>query len=121
MKPCTLPYSAEASTPLTQAMFSWPHTLGTVGPFEHVLVVPVYGHAFDKQLTPFEHRLRMCQLAFEALQFVEVSPIEAISNAPTTRCTRCKRSNGLIPTGYCGLPWERTCSPRLINGMLSTK
>ena len=56
--------------------------LGTVGPFEHVLVVPVYGHVFDKQLTPFEHRLRMCRLAFENLQFVEVSPIEATLRRP---------------------------------------
>ena len=56
--------------------------LGTVGLFEHVLVVPVYGHVFDKQFTPFEHRLRMCRLAFENLQFVEVSPIEATLRRP---------------------------------------
>jgi nicotinate-nucleotide adenylyltransferase len=37
----------------------------------------VFGHAFDKQLSAFEHRLRMCQLAFGKLPFVEVSPIEA--------------------------------------------
>lgn len=56
--------------------------LGTVGPFDHVLVVPVSGHAFDKRLTSFQHRLRMCQLAFENLPFVEVSPIEATLKRP---------------------------------------
>lgn len=56
--------------------------LGTVAPFEHVLVVPVFGHAFEKNLTAFEHRLRMCQLAFERLPFVEVTPIEATLKRP---------------------------------------
>jgi nicotinate-nucleotide adenylyltransferase len=56
--------------------------LGTVAGFERVLVVPVFGHAFDKQLSDFEHRLRMCQLAFERLPFVEVSPIEASLQPP---------------------------------------
>ena len=56
--------------------------LGTIAPFEHVLIVPVYGHAFEKSLTAFEHRLRMCQLAFEKLAFVEVTPIEATLKRP---------------------------------------
>jgi nicotinate-nucleotide adenylyltransferase len=56
--------------------------LGTVAPFDHVLVVPVFGHAFEKELSPFEHRIRMCQLAFERLAFVEVSPIEATLRRP---------------------------------------
>jgi len=56
--------------------------LGTVAPFEHVLVVPVYGHAFEKDLTPFAHRLRMCQLTFENLPFVEVTPLEATLKHP---------------------------------------
>ncbi len=56
--------------------------LGTIAPFDHVLVVPVFGHAFEKELSPFEHRLRMCQLAFERLPFVEVSPIEASLRRP---------------------------------------
>ncbi|MEO6600693.1 MAG: nicotinate-nicotinamide nucleotide adenylyltransferase [Polyangiaceae bacterium] len=47
-----------------------------VGRFEQVLVVPVFAHAFQKQLTPFHHRLRMCELAFAGIEGVLVSPVE---------------------------------------------
>lgn len=43
---------------------------------ERVIVAPVYEHAFEKALGPFEHRLRMCELAFRDLKRVEVSDIE---------------------------------------------
>ena len=56
--------------------------LGAIAQFDHVLVVPVFEHAFEKNLTAFEHRLRMCQLAFERLPFVEVTPIEATLKRP---------------------------------------
>jgi nicotinate-nucleotide adenylyltransferase len=45
-------------------------------PIERVLVVPTFAHAFGKALSPFEHRLRMCELAFDDLRRVEVSSIE---------------------------------------------
>lgn len=32
----------------------------------HVVIVPAFRHAFGKQSTPFEHRLRMCRLALDA-------------------------------------------------------
>ncbi|MES1178768.1 MAG: nicotinate-nicotinamide nucleotide adenylyltransferase [Myxococcales bacterium] len=47
-----------------------------VGGFDQVLVVPVFEHAFHKQLTPFQHRLRLCELAFQGIEGVLVSPIE---------------------------------------------
>ncbi len=47
-----------------------------IGGFDRVLVVPVFEHAFHKQLTPFQHRLRMCELAFAGIDGVEVSPVE---------------------------------------------
>lgn len=56
--------------------------LGTMAAFDHVVAVPVFGHAFEKELLPFPQRLRMCQLAFERLPFVEVSPIEALLRQP---------------------------------------
>lgn len=56
--------------------------LGTVAGFDQVLVIPVFGHAFHKDLTPFEHRLRMCQIAFARLPFVQVSPVESTLPAP---------------------------------------
>lgn len=43
---------------------------------ERVLVVPVFEHAFDKDLAPFEHRLELARLAFGWLPGVEVSRIE---------------------------------------------
>jgi len=41
-----------------------------------VLVVPTFEHAFGKALSPFEHRLRMSELAFSLIDGVDVSPIE---------------------------------------------
>jgi nicotinate-nucleotide adenylyltransferase len=47
-----------------------------VGGFDQVLVVPVYEHAFQKRLSPFERRVRMCELAFAGIEGVEVSSAE---------------------------------------------
>jgi nicotinate-nucleotide adenylyltransferase len=43
---------------------------------ERVLVTPTAAHAFGKRLSSFEHRVRMCELAFEPLRHVELCPIE---------------------------------------------
>ncbi len=44
----------------------------------HVIVVPAFRHAFGKQSTPFEQRLRMCRLALDTpLQaYASVSDVE---------------------------------------------
>lgn len=52
------------------------HVLST-GQADRVLVVPVFQHAFDKRMEPFEHRVRMCEIAFAGRPGVEVSAIEA--------------------------------------------
>jgi nicotinate-nucleotide adenylyltransferase len=49
----------------------------SAGAFERLLVVPVFAHAFDKRLESFEHRVKMCELAFEDLKRIEVLRIEA--------------------------------------------
>ena len=54
-----------------------------VGGFERVLVVPVFEHAFHKQLTPFSHRLRMAELAFAGIEGVEVSSVESELKTPS--------------------------------------
>jgi nicotinate-nucleotide adenylyltransferase len=54
-----------------------------VGGFERALVVPVFEHAFHKKLTPFEHRVRMCELAFEGIANVAVLPLEASLETPS--------------------------------------
>jgi nicotinate-nucleotide adenylyltransferase len=44
-----------------------------------VIVVPAYRHAFGKQSAPFDHRLRMCELALQAnglQQHAQVCTIE---------------------------------------------
>lgn len=50
---------------------------------ERVLIVPAYAHAFGKQSTRFEDRLRMCELAFSELPRVEVCAIERELPAPS--------------------------------------
>ncbi len=54
-----------------------------IGGFEQVLVVPVFEHAFHKQLTAFEHRTRMCELAFAGIAGIEVSPVERGLSTPS--------------------------------------
>lgn len=50
---------------------------------ERVLVVPTRSHPFDKPLAPFDHRLRMCELAFADLRRVELSDIERTLPEPS--------------------------------------
>jgi nicotinate-nucleotide adenylyltransferase len=57
----------------------------SVGHFDRLLVVPVFSHAFDKNLVAFEHRVKMCELAFAPFSAVEVSRIE--SELPTPNRT----------------------------------
>lgn len=54
-----------------------------VGRFQRLLVVPVFQHAFNKRLAPFEHRARMCEIAFSDFERVTVSRIEALLPVPS--------------------------------------
>lgn len=54
-----------------------------VAGFEQVLVVPVFEHAFQKQLTPFQHRLRMCELAFAGIAGALASSVERELETPS--------------------------------------
>ena len=45
---------------------------------DRVIVIPTYVHPFSKNLAPYEHRLRMCELAFSDLKRVSVSDVEGI-------------------------------------------
>ena len=54
-----------------------------VGGFERVLVVPVYQHAFHKQLSSFEDRVRLCELSFAGIEGVEVSTVEQELEKPS--------------------------------------
>jgi len=54
-----------------------------VAGFEQVLVVPVFEHAFQKQLTSFQHRLCMCELSFAGIMGVLVSSVERELETPS--------------------------------------
>jgi nicotinate-nucleotide adenylyltransferase len=45
--------------------------------------VPVFAHAFHKQLTAFEHRTRMCELAFAGIDAIAVSSVEQDLSTPS--------------------------------------
>lgn len=55
----------------------------SVGEFSRVLVVPVYHHAFEKELAPFEHRARLCEIAMSWIPGVEVSRVEQALDTPS--------------------------------------
>jgi nicotinate-nucleotide adenylyltransferase len=69
----------------------------SVAGFARVLVVPVFAHAFDKQLTPFAHRHRMGELAMGWLPRVEVSSIEASLGTPSFTLRTLERLKELHP------------------------
>lgn len=48
----------------------------TMARLEEVWIIPCGGHAFQKNLTPFFHRLHMCNLAFSGMPFVKVVAVE---------------------------------------------
>src|SRR5688572_7559026 len=75
-------YGGSFDPPHVAHLFTASYVLATGG-FERVLVVPVYEHAFNKALAPFEHRVAMCRLCFAGLSGVEVSDIEAALPRPS--------------------------------------
>jgi nicotinate-nucleotide adenylyltransferase len=50
---------------------------------DEVLVVPVYAHAFDKDLAPFPDRVEMARLAFAPVDRTTVSTVEATLDTPS--------------------------------------
>lgn len=52
-------------------------------PFDRVVVVPTFVHPFGKALADYEHRVRMCELAFASIRGVEISRIEEELGGPS--------------------------------------
>jgi nicotinate-nucleotide adenylyltransferase len=52
-------------------------------PIDALWVIPCANHAFNKSLTSFEHRYKMCELAFSHLQSTHVLDIEYRLPAPS--------------------------------------
>ncbi|MBK7579138.1 MAG: nicotinate-nicotinamide nucleotide adenylyltransferase [Myxococcales bacterium] len=53
------------------------------GGIQELLVVPVFEHAFSKDLAPFVERVELCRLAFGWLPRVRVSAVEAELPTPS--------------------------------------
>lgn len=68
-----------------------------VGGFEQLLVVPVFDHAFHKQLSAFEHRVRMCELAFAGIDQIVVSPVERELATPSRTLHTLEHLSALHP------------------------
>jgi nicotinate-nucleotide adenylyltransferase len=75
-------YGGSFDPPHVAHLMTASYVLATGG-FERLLVVPVYEHAFDKPLAPFEQRAAMCRLCFAGLRDVEVSELEAALPRPS--------------------------------------
>lgn len=57
------------------------------GEIDRVLVVPVFAHAFGKELASFDDRSEMCRRAFADVPDVEVSSIESTLPVPNYTLT----------------------------------
>jgi nicotinate-nucleotide adenylyltransferase len=63
-----------------------------------VLLVPAMQHPFHKPLAPFEHRLRMCELAMRDLRRVEISDIERELPGPSLTLRTLEHLQALHPS-----------------------
>jgi nicotinate-nucleotide adenylyltransferase len=68
-----------------------------VGGFDQVLVVPVFEHALHKQLTSFEHRVRLCELSFSGITGATVSTVESGLATPSLTHRTLEHLSGLHP------------------------
>lgn len=73
------------------------HYVLSVGLADRVLVVPVFQHALDKKLSPFDVRLEMCRKAFCTDDRVEVTDIERSLPRPSYTLATLQRLQGLYP------------------------
>lgn len=68
--------------PHTSHVSAAKHVLAT-REVDKVLVVPVGQHALGKELTPFQHRFAMCELAFAGISGVLLSRVESSLPVPS--------------------------------------
>lgn len=78
------------------------HVLST-GAFDKILVVPVFAHAFGKELAPFEHRAAMIRLAMRHLDRAEVSTIERELGTPSRTIRTLLHLRAIHPEWDCRL------------------
>lgn len=73
------------------------HYVLSVGLAHRVLVVPVFQHALEKPLTPFELRMEMCRRAFGSDERITVSDIEQTLPRPSYTLATLQRLHQLFP------------------------
>jgi nicotinate-nucleotide adenylyltransferase len=76
--------------------------LSTAG-FDRVLVVPVFAHAFGKELAPFEHRVAMTRLAMQDVDRALVSTIEQELGTPSRTIRTVESLREIHPEWDCRL------------------
>jgi nicotinate-nucleotide adenylyltransferase len=64
---------------------------------DEVMIVPVFEHAFGKQLAPYTERMKMCELAFAGVAHVTVSRIEEDLPRPNRTLVTLQRLQQLHP------------------------
>ena len=69
----------------------------SLGQFERVVVVPVFAHPFSKELAPFDHRVRMAELAMGWLPSVQISRVEADLGGPSLTLKTLEHLQGRHP------------------------
>jgi nicotinate-nucleotide adenylyltransferase len=75
----------------------------STGEFDQVLVVPVFAHAFAKELAPFAHRVAMTRLAMGDLGRAQVSAVEEDLGTPSRTLRTLERLHALHPEWICRL------------------
>ena len=74
-------------------------------------VLPTFAHAFNKQLAPFEHRLRMAALAFSTLEDVKVSDLESRMTGPSYTVLTLER----LRRDHPGVSWRLMIGTDLVD------
>jgi nicotinate-nucleotide adenylyltransferase len=69
----------------------------SIGEIDEVRVVPVFSHAFDKALAPFDDRVEMCRLALGWIPHVIVSDVERYLGTPSRTLHTVKHLLGEHP------------------------
>lgn len=73
----------------------------SMGEFDRVLVVPVFAHAFGKELAAFGHRVAMTRLAMQDLDRAEVSTLEQELGTPSRTIRTIERLRAVHPEWDC--------------------
>jgi len=72
----------------------------SIGRFDEILIMPTYVHVNGKKLIDYEHRVKMCELAFGYIPNVKVSRIERVLPTPSYTIQTIKYLQETEPASY---------------------